>query len=382
MGDTVTIARTVVCGLETSQRKNEYVQTAIEEYQQCLSTMGDYMVSVDPNDWEPQSTTVYRLAKKVCDTDILYAQEMADAAYKVAEAFSSKVSNDHSGEYPAFGHGNYVRMSSSAKWDRYKIVENDGGFGLFVKLQKRTDGEWFHIQGGEYQYELLNEIVNGDAELGNIELHLDGGNLSVHITLTREVTVAVQCETPRFMGVDVGDRVIYASAVMDRRGDVCDVHVESGGEQRHYRERLLERQQQRQQSGEQARATGVSEREKFTEQVMHTTSRQIVDQASEFAPCTIVLENLDGYRQTADNPIHDWPYGSLQEKIAYKAKAAGLPVVTVDPHYTSQICRKCDSQSPGFREGTQFECGKCGYQVHADVNAAMNLAQRGMEQAE
>lgn len=61
----------------------------------------------------------------------------------------------------------------------------------------------------------------------------------------------------------------------------------------------------------------------------------------------------------------------------YKAIEAGIPVTTVDPAGTSDSCRQCGAENPAFRDGDLFECWECGYEVHADVNAAINIADVG-----
>jgi len=373
--ETVQIARTIVCPLESSQRKREYVREAVGEYQGCLETMAAMMPSITPHDWEAQNTTVARVAKEECNSERLYAHDRNDAAYKVAEAFGSRVSNNHTGEYPSFGDGQYIRICSCCS--RVELVENDRGYGLWVKLLKRSDGVWFHLRGGGYQYDQLKAIVDGEASLGNVELHLTGDGVTAHISYIEDISTVEMDSCSSVLGVDCGQRVLYASAVRADDGDVVDVHVESGDEQRHYRERLSNTQSRRQQSGAKSRAVGVSERQRYTEQVMHTASRQIVDQATEQMPCCIVLEDLTGYRDTAQAPNHEWPYGSLQSKIAYKATGAGVPVRSVDPAYTSQRCRKCGTTDRASRQGIDFVCTSCGYDVHADVNAAMNVADRG-----
>jgi IS605 OrfB family transposase len=105
----------------------------------------------------------------------------------------------------------------------------------------------------------------------------------------------------------------------------------------------------------------------------------VVEFAVEHEPSVLVLEDLTHYRETADDPIHDWPFADLQEKICYKATAEGIPVETVDPKDTSITCRKCGQATPEFRDGTEFSCRRCGYEVHADVNAAINIAKRYAE---
>jgi transposase len=60
--------------------------------------------------------------------------------------------------------------------------------------------------------------------------------------------------------------------------------------------------------------------------------------------------------------------------VAYKAKLAGIPVKTVDPAYSSQLCPKCGSigkQNRPIRD--LFYCSSCGLSGPADLIAARNI---------
>ncbi|GAA2356827.1 hypothetical protein GCM10010404_06780 [Nonomuraea africana] len=65
--------------------------------------------------------------------------------------------------------------------------------------------------------------------------------------------------------------------------------------------------------------------------------------------------------------------------IAYKAARAGVAVVYVDPAYTSQACSTCGHVDKKNRPDQEtFLCTSCGFAEHADVNAARNIASRGV----
>ncbi|CAM3478754.1 IS200/IS605 family element transposase accessory protein TnpB [Deinococcus saxicola] len=73
-----------------------------------------------------------------------------------------------------------------------------------------------------------------------------------------------------------------------------------------------------------------------------------------------------------------WSFAELQTFIAYKAPFKGSMAVQVDAHYTSQQCVKCGHTSKQNRPGSGllFVCEVCGFQVHADLLGARNIALR------
>ena len=63
--------------------------------------------------------------------------------------------------------------------------------------------------------------------------------------------------------------------------------------------------------------------------------------------------------------------------LEYKLKLKGGILIKVDPRHTSQTCIKCGHISKDNRkEQAIFTCVKCGYEAHADVNAAQNILKR------
>jgi putative transposase len=63
---------------------------------------------------------------------------------------------------------------------------------------------------------------------------------------------------------------------------------------------------------------------------------------------------------------------SLQRLVEKMASRRGIPVIYVNPAYTSKRCSRCGCM--GRRSRKHFECPHCGFVAHADVNAAFNIA--------
>ena len=70
---------------------------------------------------------------------------------------------------------------------------------------------------------------------------------------------------------------------------------------------------------------------------------------------------------------------SLQQQVEKRAWDRGIPVIYVNPAYTSKRCCRCGSF--GRRSKKRFECPHCGYVAHADVNAAFNIAAGSLQNA-
>jgi putative transposase len=77
--------------------------------------------------------------------------------------------------------------------------------------------------------------------------------------------------------------------------------------------------------------------------------------------------------------ILDAGWGIFLRVLSAKAESAGRTVVAVDPRHTSQRCAQCGHTAAGNRVSQAgFRCLACGYQAHADVNAARNILRAGL----
>ena len=70
---------------------------------------------------------------------------------------------------------------------------------------------------------------------------------------------------------------------------------------------------------------------------------------------------------------------SLQRFVEKQAHERGIPVMYVNPAYTSKRCCRCGGF--GRRMRKRFECPHCGFVAHADVNAAFNIASASLRHA-
>ncbi len=112
---------------------------------------------------------------------------------------------------------------------------------------------------------------------------------------------------------------------------------------------------------------------------LHAISRQIVSFADAlgsgikfeklFSSRSYVLQESKNY---AEFSFDNGSFYYLQKMVERKAQKLGIPVIYVNPAYTSKRCCRCSGFGRRYRK--RFECPHCGYVVHADVNAAFNIA--------
>jgi len=109
---------------------------------------------------------------------------------------------------------------------------------------------------------------------------------------------------------------------------------------------------------------------------MHEVANAVLSFAEE-RRSMIVLEDLGEIRpqmcKRMNRRISMWPRRKLHQIIEYKAAWQGIPVMKVDPRYSSRKCPVC-GRIQDSRKGTEFVCG-CGWHMDRHINASINLLQ-------
>ncbi|WP_405519381.1 RNA-guided endonuclease InsQ/TnpB family protein [Streptomyces canus] len=119
--------------------------------------------------------------------------------------------------------------------------------------------------------------------------------------------------------------------------------------------------------------------------INHKIAKHVVAEA-ERTGRGIALEDLTGIRERVrlrkpQRATHSsWAFHQLGQFIAYKARRAGVPVVHVDPAYTSRTCAECGHIDKANRVSQAwFVCRSCGFVDHADRNGSRNVRARAWE---
>lgn len=120
---------------------------------------------------------------------------------------------------------------------------------------------------------------------------------------------------------------------------------------------------------------------RFVTDVNHCISKHIVQKPH----TTFALEDLSKIRvqnrrkgRDFNRKLNNWAFYELEQFIRYKSENVGKSVVFVDARFTSQKCSKCGHVHKSNRNASDFKCKKCGFNLHADLNASRNIAHAGI----
>ncbi|WP_369251973.1 RNA-guided endonuclease InsQ/TnpB family protein [Streptomyces sp. R41] len=199
-----------------------------------------------------------------------------------------------------------------------------------------------------------------------------------YLIATCDVPEADPYEPDGFIGVDLGIVNIATTSTG---------HKAAGRGLNRHRKRQLDLRRKLQAKGTKSAKRLLKKRnrreQRHAANTNHIIAKTIVTEA-ERTSAGISLEELKGIRQRVRlrKPqrvaLHSWAFAQLADFIVYKARRAGVPVVFVDPAYTSQQCCECGHLDKKNRASQAlFTCRSCGVVAHADRNASHNIARKG-----
>lgn len=232
------------------------------------------------------------------------------------------------------------------------------------------------VISGYHMSVMQDKRVRGQADL----VFVDG---VFYLLLVVEIPDGTKINTFEVLGIDLG----IVNIATDSEGEFY-----SGAKVNNLRKRYARLRAKLQSKGTKATKKKLKQRAKkeqrMARDVNHCISKNIVEKAQRHSS-VIALENLKGISKNKQKSktamksqrqrLSKWSFFQLRLFIEYKAQMNGVPVVFVDPRYTSQECSSCghiDKENRKTQE--QFECMSCGFVANADYNASLNIRRRAI----
>ena len=335
-----------------------------------------------------RNTTVYRnydLRKHVYqgikDDHRLGAQAAQHVIKKVCDSYKTLKANIRAGNLGKPGSKRRRRAETNPISFRWEAAQPYDARMLSWQSDARTVSIWTvagRIKGVAYtgspdQLKAAAELPVGESDL----VHRDG---MWFLYATVEVAEPDLIDPTGFLGVDMGiANIAYDSDGTRHAGDKLNGY-------RRRQQRLRKRLQDKDtKSARRLLARRRRKEARHAANVNHRIAKTIVTEAARTGR-GIAVEELTGIRERVRlrKPqrvtLHSWSFHQLGAFLSYKARRAGVPLVEVDPRYTSQTCNGCGHRDKRNRPDQEtFHCRSCGVVAHADHNAALNIAQRGVE---
>lgn len=90
------------------------------------------------------------------------------------------------------------------------------------------------------------------------------------------------------------------------------------------------------------------------------------------------LKNVKKNKKYFNNKIQRWSYLKTMVKLENLCDEMGINMVKVSPFHTSQTCSSCGHTDKNNRNKELFLCVRCGYENDADINASINIHNKGV----
>ncbi len=345
-----------------TKRKEKLLLESMKEFKSCVN---DWLKAIEKIGEYPTRGNLHKFAyKKIKKKYSLNTHIITEAMNLAIEIWRSWIKTK--GEKPTFDSDCiYLRR------DMVKI-ENDG---LVVSLRPRNKLYFplyirkYHCKYLQYKHGRVIIIKEGNEYYACISVH---------------VPEKEQFKPQGFLGVDFGYYNIVV--VADEKGrELLRIRGNDLIKRKEYYEKLRARRQRRLMKifGIKDKKLGNKERN-YVNDLNHKIAKQIVMLAKSMRKA-IVIEKLKGLKQREMKKrkkklrkiLAKWSYADLINKIKYKAKLEGVPIIEVSPRNTSKTCSKCGYVYKRFKNQRVFHCPKCGLVIDRDLNAAINIARKG-----
>lgn len=362
-----TVTKTNVIKLDIPEERLEDVHETFRQYHMALS------MAVDKA-WEDEKKTTSRnrlhhqIYYDIREETDLPSNLVCSAEGRVARAVKLCVKNWSEGKKaskPSFAHYGSIQLDPRTLTAKNRSC-------TFSTVNDRVKAQY---RIGDYQKEILDDP---NYEFKSATLTYKDGEFFLHLTVEKPVEVS---NPETVMGVDLGLNTLAVTST----GKFFSGNI-LADRRRQYRKTKRGLQVKGTRSTYRTLSDLDNRENRFSDDVLHKISRDIVDEAVHRDADVIAFEDLTGIRErvgrwTTDQRrrLSTWTYRRLKNFVTYKALEAGIDVKSFGPQYTSQKCSKCGHTSRDNRSGNSFCCQNCGYRVHADYNASKNIGLKAMQ---
>ncbi len=361
------VRRTVPVKLDVTDEQVNLLQETVDEFLWAAN----YVLNAARNgEWAETRTFV--LHKEIYDEvreqtrlHSNHVQSACNCAVDELDSVAVKWSKGERALLPTF-------TTPFCEYNQRNVMFYDGHASLFT-VDGRITAEY--VLPDEIRDTPHSEYLHSEGwETTGATLHCRRGDFYLHVRTEADVDDPAPVENGTVLGVDLGVENIAVTST----GVFWSVD-----ELNHWRQEYVERRKSLQECGsrwaqENVQAVGRTETGRF-EQCLHRVANELVAEAAENGCTVIAFEDLTDIRDRMPNArrFYEWAFHRLYEYVSYKAEERGIRVEQVNLKNTSRRCSSCGfTYEDDRRVQDTFLCQSCGYENHANYNAAKNTGYR------
>ena len=368
------VVRNIQLKLDVSEEDHELLDETFEQFQQAAQYVADHGWDDNPyNITDTKNTLHDETYSDVRDVLSLQSSLVQSARNLAATALGNCkdriIEDGEKASKPEF-------TGTVVVYNGRTITYNDDHVSL-ATTDKRVTAEY--VTPVTEDGTPFEDYWTDEWEKAEATLHKRDGTYYLHVDVKKEVEH--YCDDASEYGVVLGvDLNVDGSLAVTSTG----AFLGNADYLNHKRDEYERRRGNLQQTGTRSAHLTIkligSRFARWSADYLHRVSKALVREAVENDCTAIAFENLKHIRKRISNgsKFQQWAFRELQRHVEYKAEEYGIDVDDVSPAYTSQQCSHggCGFTHEKNRDGDEFECLKCGKQLHADYNAARNVGWR------
>jgi hypothetical protein len=236
----------------------------------------------------------------------------------------------------------------------------------------------------EHKYNLLRQAARTPGSYRRARLTEPANKPWYGVYITMELPAPEPFEPKGWIGVGIGWNHLVVAALTDLTGKVHDVTFlardwkgKKPREEKDWKTQIVQLTHSLQQTfGNPPPSSKLWDprNKKYRKNAMGVICKELKEIAMQSQYGISLEDDLNFPSSGKDGYLT--PTATLQRAIDGMALRNGIPVRYCNPRDTSLECNKCGFINAKNRHGVHFKCLKCGYRVHADANAAINIARR------
>jgi len=286
------------------------------------------------------------------------------------------------------GEANFPKFKSPSK---FRTLTYQFGNGVHIREVNGKTGKIRFSDIGIIKFRYYRPLPEGEIKTVCLTRKADGYWITFFVDVPEEKVVKPLPKTGKAVGIDVGVRSLFVTVDTDGNIKFFDnpKYLLKAEESIANLQRKIEEVKRLPESKRKRRTLHNLQRKLQRKHLkvrrQRTANHRLIASSLVKRYDVICVENLNTKHLVQNSHlskhISDAGWSSLFSWLQWKCKVTGRKFIAVPPNGTSQRCAVCGEKVPKSLSEIVHSCPYCGFTVHRDVNAALNILKLGLGEA-